>query len=547
MIAVLIGDVTDYQFAVEKYGSENVKYLSHARYVTQLLKDNSLEDFYCSEYYPSDKAIQEIIKNWYRNENGIDRSVNLHISIGQTLSHKLAVDIVTLAREYFSMKYWSINYEKVIISVNENDLFSKIASLFGNVDYYDFGNDIECLKKYNPTASPQYSNIWDSKLIKPTIARLIQRVLFGRLSNKKLLLADWTYERIVKKESDSLIQNSRSIVKGFYLSFFSGKYLNESNNVFPENGVDFILNNEAFTSYLSGLTGIESEFIKLIETHLRDIYAENRSIFCEIYSSFYELYEYYKPTTITFPGESHPIYLVAIQLAYYLNIKTSVMYDGYIIEPVTPILTTKDGDPLVGKYIAFGNAGYDCFNAGGIAKSHISDPIFPPLLTLCKPEHDSLGDEIIVLSYVADDSSLNGRRDYRFQIAIDIVSFLLSDNSENKISIKIKSEDEKNMMEDILKINGMSNNVKVESGKFSDVLPKAKLVIGSISSAMAESLYYQVPYYLYEPTENGVTAMKTINNPAIHSSAVAYTIDELSKNLMLNNIPFKEESYYFER
>ena len=142
------------------------------------------------------------------------------------------------------------------------------------------------------------------------------------------------------------------------------------------------------------MTKLENDFIAILFDHISKAYVDNRKIFISIYAGFYEAYKYYEPANITFPGESQPIYLIAIQLAFYLNIETDVMYDGYVMKPVQACLTTEEGIPMVTKYIAFGQAGYDCFRAGGILESHISDPIFAPLLTLYDRDCNNFGDDL---------------------------------------------------------------------------------------------------------------------------------------------------------
>jgi len=216
------------------------------------------------------------------------------------------------------------------------------------------------------------------------------------------------------------------------------------------------------------------------------------------------------------------------------------------MSPQLPCLTTDEGTPMVTKYIAFGQAGYDCFRAGGILESHISDPIFAPLLTLYEKDCVNLGVEVVVLSYCADDEILSGRRDYRFQIMIDVVSLLLK-KGYNKVTIKIKSEEERDFTEKILRINNVIHKVKVISGTFKDIICDAKMVIGPMSSAMAEALYCGVSYFIYLPIETGVTQTNTTYNPAIISSSIASNLEELSENILLNKSPFREESYYFKR
>jgi hypothetical protein len=546
MIVVVIGNEEDYQLAVNKYGMIDVKYVSHARYISQLIGTDNIDDFYCSELYPPDICITRMQHGWYKDQNEVDMSFNDGISVGKTLSHKLGVDLPTITREYYSLKYWSIHADYVFVSEKENNLFKDLALLFSNIKLYDFGGYIDDSKKFNPTASPQYSKIWKRFPIKSTIARVLQRLFFGRLLGQRIFLADWTYEKIFAERKGSLMQNSKLIDCGFYLSYFDHKYSERAEIIFSSDCIGIIHHDKNHMNYLLNMTKLDDVFIDILFDHIIKVYLDNRRIFISIYTKFYEAYNYYEPTNITFPGVSQPIYLIAIQLAFYLGIETEVMYDGYIMSQQLPRLTTDEGTPMVTKYIPFGQAGYDCFRAGGILESHISDPIFAPLLTLYEKDCVNLGVEVMVLSYCADDEYLSGRRDYRFQIMIDVVSLLLKMNY-NKITIKIKSEEERDLTEKILKINGLIRKVKVISGRFKDIICDAKMVIGPLSSAMVETLYCGVPYYLYEPIQNGATQTYTTCNPAVISASIAYNIEELSENIQVNRSPFREESYYFKK
>ena len=129
MIVVVIGNEEDYQLAVNKYGMIDVKYVSHARYISQLIGTENLDDFYCSGLYPPDSCIKRMVDGWYKDQNEVDMSFNDGISIGKTLSHKLDVDLPTLAREYYSLKYWSIHADYVCVSEKENNLFKNLTLL----------------------------------------------------------------------------------------------------------------------------------------------------------------------------------------------------------------------------------------------------------------------------------------------------------------------------------------------------------------------------------------------------------------------------------
>ena len=76
------------------------------------------------------------------------------------------------------------------------------------------------------------------------------------------------------------------------------------------------------------------------------------------YTLYKALFSYYKPKSIVLPGETHFAYLIAVQIARGLDIKTILATDGYAVikDESCHFFLEKKGDYVFDKYVAYGNA-----------------------------------------------------------------------------------------------------------------------------------------------------------------------------------------------
>jgi len=540
MIGILISHEDDYQAAFEKFGKEGT-YIFHSKYVDQKIYNGSLLDFYQDHFYPSDSILQKIANNWYRDENHKDMTLVSDISIGMSMHHKVSVDTVSIAREYFSLKYWQDKLDFLYISDKETELFKFVANQFGFIKYFSFGKDIDCSYKFCSTYSVDYSNILSSACVRSTIARSIQNLFVNNIYNKKIFLSDWTYKALVKKNR-WFLQNDPNIKYGFYLTkLIKKKYKEQSNRTFPYN-IDFLFSKD-LPLFLKTITlkEIDSDFLSLLWRYIKNIYLMDLDNYRKIYYTFLEAYKHYKPKVIVFPGENHPIYLIAIQLASSLGIQTRVMYDGNMVYPIKAVLKSENLNPIVTKYYPFGEAGKYLMQIGGIETSHQTKVITPPMfqnIRSCKKP----GSKIIIMTYVADDVFLNGRRDFRFSIVIDITKMLLNMGFKS-IAFKMKpglgGTEEHKILVDILEKQNLSKYVDFYFGNFLDVICNARMIIGYLGSSIVEATYMNIPYYIYEPKENGHKSNRYLFKD------IAYNIEELENNINKEKSSNKIAREYF--
>ncbi len=141
-------------------------------------------------------------------------------------------------------------------------------------------------------------------------------------------------------------------------------------------------------------------------------------------------------------------------------------------------------------------------------------------------------------------SNLLTEWDYRYQHIVNIIK-CLADVGILDVTIKIKEGANEIDIRALQKVLHSYSNVSIIGGKLSEHISLFSLVVGSLGSAVAEAIYTDIPYYIFEPYYNGVTD-KTLYESSILSlgkGGASRDINELKKNILAKN-PFlisKEE------
>ena len=112
---------------------------------------------------------------------------------------------------------------------------------------------------------------------------------------------------------------------------------------------------------------------------------------------------------------------------------------------------------------------------------------------------------------------------------------------KKRIAVKIKSEGQREFYENILKIEGFIDKVTIISGLFYEHVLKTDFVIGGISTGVAEAFYHNIPYYIYEPYENGYRNAIIEDSIIIDNKKVARSLSQLNKHIQNNEIAIKDE------
>lgn len=246
---------------------------------------------------------------------------------------------------------------------------------------------------------------------------------------------------------------------------------------------------------------------------------------------------YYKPNAIVFPTETQFAHLIAIQIAKDMNIKTTLALDGY------PFLKNTSGTfPLYRTYqstfdyyIAFGEYARKLYSK----YDYISDK---QILVYQSPkvrnikEREAGASLVIVMAFYPNVTNPDSRWDKRYSITLDVVDLMVK-MGEKSILIKVKNGFSKDldafMFTKYLKELNYNPEVNIEVvvGEFPEIVHKAKMVVGQISTALFESIVSNVPYYIYEPYDAGKI---DLDFDEYHYDT-ARTIEQLKDNIFANN------------
>ena len=117
-----------------------------------------------------------------------------------------------------------------------------------------------------------------------------------------------------------------------------------------------------------------------------------------------------------------------------------------------------------------------------------------------------------------------------------------------KIAVKIKDfKLESDYVVQVIINLGLSERVEVITGRFHEHVTKAKIVIGGVSSAIAECKIHNVTYLIFEPIENGYGEMYFESNYLLKRSRIARTPTELESLIELeeSSVDIDRKQYLF--
>ena len=80
------------------------------------------------------------------------------------------------------------------------------------------------------------------------------------------------------------------------------------------------------------------------------------------------------------------------------------------------------------------------------------------------------------------------------------------------------------------------NNVSLLTGPSSKYIGSSEIAIGQFSTALFEFTYGEIPYYIYEPYENGKTDAMIDSSIIFNRQSISRNIKELEVNIH-NNKP----------
>ena len=494
--------------------------------------------------------------NWYRDINGKDILWNDNFSIGPILSRRAAVGFSMDWKNYLAISFWLKKYQTIFMPKNISKSIHRVSKNFhGRIKWYEFDES----NSYSFDPTPERATYYHFPQVHKLsgLARMFQYLILRYVKKRKVLyINDWTSIELAKKRNDSLIGNSLNPFNGYYYNI-KDDYLIDGDKLFPQKIDSKIINEIHIKNILQNANySIDIELINIFISLLKNDYLKYRKLFIRTYAIYSELLDYYNPEYIINAGPNEFHTVIISQLARKMNIKTLLLLDGY--ESYNNEITYFNGVDrnsfLFDKIFAQGEACMDFLISCGIPKDQciISFPtIISKYNNVNRKKMDKTID-VIVMSYLPFQLNIKSLLDYKIKIEIDII-FLLNQMGYKNIGIKLKKgrwdnkelEYYNTLLKNRINDNDL-NNIKIIDGQLFESLNSTEFIIGGISTAVLESFYNDIPFYIYEPYENGKTD-KMLNSSKIYNvDSVARNISELkdmiSKKRQSVNV---EKNYVF--
>lgn len=502
----LISSVRDIEVIDE---SSNILALDYP--LVQLLSSNKIKCFLDAVSYNPvlRKLVGEFVSNWYRDKDGLNVIDKSEISLGSILQYRLAIRFANSIRFYNAIKENTKKYNKIHISRDIPDALQRVTPYFSeSIEYFESNGKYDVVV----TSSPERALIISPIIHKlSNIARILQWPFRNFLRKKVLIFPDWTYRNIVN--DDCLSFNSFNIFRGFYLS---GKKRPKSQigSIFSK-ALDYELIQNNLKRIISDfkIDNKDSEdWVELFINILKDEYLKSQDKIVDIYNVYSELIEYYKPSMVVVPSYAHPWYNCVCGIAKEKNIPSLFVLDGYHFH-VDKYLFQKNmvnESYLITLFGAMGGYTSDLYKLIFNIKDKDIIKISPPVLSFYQEEKSYENNTAIILFPYGVIHNPDCRWDKRFKYVIDVAS-CLKELGYTDISVKIKSDTSKDrkisdidMLRLLLDKNGLSE-IDIIHGELHEHMSSAKLFVGQLGTAVIESLYMEVPFYVYEPYSAGIT------------------------------------------
>ena len=488
-----------------------------------LNKQNFFNDFYINtkNYKKFNYKKDYLCKNWFKFYNSINKNNKINL-IGNLLFSRLHSDFTNKLRIYLSLEKISMSNKYVYFSSKLPNNFKEIQKNFYNCKEFKSSKNLPVF--LNSTIE-RSTYRWSPKIHRySNIARMVQFIIPKK---KTFVFSDPYYDRVFKKRSNLVFLNNINPFIGYYFNKKAKK-----NNFFKKKNI----NKKELFRVISIFVKkekikINKDLIKIFCNSIVENYSKGLNYFNWSYDIYFELINYYKPKNIILPNIISFDYLLINYLAKKCNIKTFVCLDGIeaVFNPLN-ILFEKNKFTY-DKLICYGEADYKLNIRHKISKSQLILGKLP--LKINKFNNNKIFD-FIIMAYQPRTYNLESRWDKRYFHTIKIIK-LLNDIGFEKIALKIKPDTENiNYELKFLKKLIDENNYSCEilTGNILNYINKTKNVIGGVSTSVWESLYLNIPYYIYEPRDMGLLNYQINNSILFNNKNVCRDLITLKKNIL---------------
>ncbi len=482
---------------------KNVKYINDQKFLSKY------DDF-----------SQNLSINWFI-ENRRKNLKNNKISVGNIILSRLINEFPNILKNYLIIKKILLRNSQIIFPQSQKKYIFGLLELFPNkIKFYNTNNKIHRILSTNQLRGKIVPLPIIHKL--SSIGRFIQYFFFARKKNKIIYYPDPRTKIFFKKFKNVLFLNSILFWRSFYFKF-SDKYLVKTHSL-----IDFDFKDDLKRFLKKKNTKKNFFVLKIFEFCINNIVSKNKKNILRSLAIYLELFDYYKPKSVIFPGILNFDYASALEIAKIKNIKSFIALDG--------VLTNFDKTEFNKNYIfdnifAWGNENRILLEKHKIKKKDIilSDTFYKKLKNL------NLKKKIILVLPLGHYSQkVSTQPDKCFYHTLDILKILNKLNEKN-IILKLKLGNYNiseviNIYSNLIKENHL-NNISIQVNNLESYFQNTKFIIGQCSSSIYEASKNNIDYHIYEPNDLGLSKKDINNSNLFNNKSISRNKKDLLKNL----------------
>ena len=501
--------------------------------IIQTFPEEKIEYFYpaSSSNGELELFVAELSNNWYRDKDGVDITFSDGISIPQVLTGSIRLGVAACLREDAAIRFWENRLDYFWVSNLENSLLKNaLSEVEIPYTYYEPPNVFPNITNPNPERILRdyllIDHKWFTNLIINSM-KFFQRLFFPSTRKGCHLVFSDSFNHSTKLRDHCLWTNQINPRKSAYI-VANKKDILASDALFKNLDLESLNYSYVHTISNKYQAAIDDRAVRLICRYLISVITSNKSMISLYYAQVRGLFRTYSINSLQVPAELFEPYTVAIQYATYRGVPTILCNDGHDIAgtgfPKLKSFTNKDF--LINQFGVKNKLLHRYGGQKGFVDSQMIKIGSQPLWSGQQNSFLAREFEAIIMTWVTNDQNPLARLDSpskTLEDAIQVVSKICS----GKIAIKVKADVETDYVSQVLLTLKMEDRIEVISGRFLDYAARARIIIGGISSAAAESMICGVPYVIFEPLENGYSDIYFQDDFLLHRNRIARTKSEL--------------------
>jgi hypothetical protein len=466
-----------------------------------------------------DEQIRILSYNWFRNELGNDYSIRHEISVGETIAPIVWQGMANLTYEYncsnrIDSQNYSLPSDCSRISLIVAEKLQKSIIWQEEIGHFH-GEETDFLP------------VGIKHKLAVGVIRTVQLVVRKKLINK-LLCIDSRMTRHLNFGRRTIRLYRRSILSGAF-PVIRNSSRKQHEIALPKNisylNVEIKLKhiNQRFPS------PFDDVLIELFASYIEQKYVEMRDGIIESIIFSESILNFYKPKSVLLPADGYPSFIIYAQKCKSMGIETIGAVDGYPLISIFPISKEHNSEHwLLDKFVAFSEKHREDLVGLGfpIEKTIICEPPFKRLRVTGEKLYDCL-----IFTWFPNVFSCTSDHTSPPNTLMSALRAVINSGALN-IGIKIKADIEIEYVEKV--ISGLESKVNIDvlqGGSITHLL-HCEYAVGGISTAATEASMNGIPYFIFEPYENGYSDYWLSKSSVLNPLSVSRSAEHLGEAVL---------------